>query len=747
MKTAKSTQLRIAIAKIAFSSVMVLLIGHMALLQFVRGNELQEDAYNLHHRGKTISASRGNIYDRNGKALAVSIAANTITVSRNTVRKSGEKYEGGVEALQEMICRKLSEVLELDYETLLSRIKKNQNYWTVATNVDTDKGDAIRAWIAEKDLDGITVDDDTKRYYPGGTLASHVLGFTGNDDQGLVCGIEVALDDELSGTPGRVLSVLDASGNEIAGEDIVRIEPIQGLNATLTIDSTIQAIAEESLANAVADFGVLEGGAVIVMDPSNGDVIAMASNPSFDLNNPRECPDNIDEYFWDPGSDEAANILSSFVWRNNALTDTYEPGSTFKSITACTAIEENVVTPETVFSDEPLSLAGWTIHCWKREGHGSETFALAVANSCNPIMARAALRVGVDKYYEYVRAFGFTEKTNIKLPGEAVGVMHESPTEIDLAVTAFGQRFTITPIQLASAYCAIANGGILYEPRIVSELCDSAGNTVKSYATKEVRRVISEKTSATVLSMLEDVVNIGGGQRAYVSGYRVAGKTGTSETEQTETTGRYVVSFCAIAPADDPELVVLVMLDHPTVGTISGGVQAARTAGEIVKKSLEYLGVEKKYTEADLKNITNVYYTPELVGKTLSEAILELKSSTRHYSFEIIGDTSDEAVVLSQFPEAKTMIAREGTIILYTSEELQGESPGKVRVPKLTGYSLDEAHSYLTSLGLNMYAVSKGTVVSQDIAAGELVDKGTVIRLKLVDTDLETGDNVDVVED
>ena len=522
MKTAKGTQLRIAIAKIAFSAVMVFLICHMAVLQFVRGSELQEDAYNLHYRGKTISASRGNIYDRNGEPLAVSIAANTITVSRNTVRKEGADYPGGVTALQEMICTKLSEVLDLEYDTLLERIQKNQNYWTVATNVDTDKGDILREWIDTNEVKGITIEDDTKRYYPGGSLASHVLGFTGNDDQGLVCGIEVALDEELSGKDGSVLSALDASGNEIPDEDIVRIEPEQGLNATLTIDAKIQAIAEESLHNAVEDFGVIEGGTVIVMDPSTGDVLAMASDPTFDLNDPWECPDNIDDYLWEENSDESASILSSFVWRNNALTDTYEPGSTFKSITACAAIEENVVTPDTVFSDEPLSLAGWTIHCWKRVGHGSETFALAVANSCNPIMARAALRIGVDKYYEYVEAFGFTEKTNIMLSGEAVGVIHDEPSEIDLAVTAFGQRFTITPIQLATAYCAIANGGILYEPRIVKELTDSDGNTVKTYDTTEVRRVISEETSTTVLKMLEDVVNIGGGQRAYVSGYRVA---------------------------------------------------------------------------------------------------------------------------------------------------------------------------------------------------------------------------------
>ncbi|MBO5418324.1 MAG: PASTA domain-containing protein [Clostridia bacterium] len=747
LNTSKGTQTRVAVAKIAFSAVMVLLVGHMAILQFVRGEELQEDAYNLHHRGKTISAARGNIYDRNGTPLAVTVSANTITVSRNTVKKEGEDYPGGVTALQKDICEKLSEVLDLEYETLFERIQKKQNYWTVATNVDTKKGDEIRAWANEKDLDSITVEDDTKRYYPGGSLASHVIGFTGNDDQGLVCGIEVALDEELSGTPGRVLSVLDASGNEIAGEDIVRVEPVQGKNVTLTIDATIQAIAEEALANAVADFGIIEGGAVIVMDPDNADVIAMASNPSFDLNDPWECPENIDDYLWDPGTDETANILSSFVWRNNALTDTYEPGSTFKSITACAALEENVVTPETTFSDEPLSLAGWTIHCWKRVGHGSETFSLAVANSCNPIMARAALRVGVDKYYEYVRSFGFTERTNILLSGEAVGVMHDSPTEIDLAVTAFGQRFTITPIQLATAYCAIANGGTLYEPRIVKELCDSEGNTVKTYETKEVRRVISEKTSKTVLKMLEDVVNIGGGNRAYVSGYRVAGKTGTSETQQTDSTGRYVVSFSAIAPADDPELVVLVVLDHPTVGNVSGGLQAARTAGEIVKKSLEYLGVEKKYSEADLKTLINVYMAPDLVEKSLADAIVELKSSSRHYRYEVVGDTSENATVVAQFPEKDTMIVREGTIILYTSEELVGQSPGKVRVPNLVGYTLDEAHEYVTALGLNMYAVSRGTVVEQDIMPGEIVDKGTVISLRLVDNDMESGDNVDVVED
>lgn len=744
MNTARGTQSRIAFVKVAFACFMIFLILHMAILQFVRGGELQNDAYNIQNRGKTISASRGNIYDRNGQPLAVSIAANTITVSRTIVREDGKKYEGGVLAYQQMICRNLAEILDLDYDSLLQKIQVEQNYWTVATNVDTDKGDAVREWVAENKLSGISVEDDTKRYYPGGSLASHVLGFTGVDDQGLVCGIEVALDDALSGTPGRILTALDARGNEIPGEDIIRIDPVQGLSAILTIDATIQGIVEESLRNAVIDFGVKEGGACIVMDPSTGDVLAMASNPDFDLNNPRECPENIDDYLWEESSQDAASILSSFVWRNNALSDTYEPGSTFKAITACAAIEENVVTPEMTFSDAPLPLAGWTIHCWKKVGHGSETFAMAVANSCNPIMARAALMVGVEKYYGYVRSFGFTEKTNILLSGEAVGVIHSSPAEIDMAVAAFGQRFTITPIQLATAYCAIANGGILYEPRLVKELCDADGNIVKRYDTKEVRRVISESTSRTVLSLLEGVVTVGGGSRAYVPGYRVAGKTGTSETEQTETTGRYVVSFCAIAPSDDPEIVVLVVLDHPTVGTISGGVQAARVAAEVVKGVLEYMGVEKKYNEADLKNIIGVYGAPELTEQRLGDAIATLKSSTRGYQFEVIGDTDGDAIVLAQFPEAGTMLARDATIILYTS--LSEEGPAKVRVPNLEGYLLEEAHEYLTSIGLNLYAVSKGTVIKQDIPAGELVDKGTVIRLSLENRDLESSENVGVVE-
>lgn len=744
MNTARGTQKKIAVAKVAFTCFMLFLILHMAILQFVRGGELQNDAYNIQNRGKSISASRGNIYDRNGKPLAVSIAANTVTVSRTIVREDGEKYEGGVLAYQQMICKKLSELLELDYDSLLEKIQKNQNYWTVATNLDTDKGDAVRRWADEADIDGISVEDDTKRYYPGGSLASHVLGFTGSDDQGLVCGIEVALDKELSGTPGRILTALDARGNEIPGEDLVRIDPIPGLSATLTIDATIQAIVEESLRNAVVDFGVKEGGACIVMDPSNGDVLAMASNPDFDLNSPRECPENIDDYLWEESSPDAANILSSFVWRNNALSDTYEPGSTFKAITACIAIEENAVTPETVFSDSPLSLAGWTIHCWQREGHGSETFAMAVANSCNPIMARAALMVGVDKYYSYVRSFGFTDKTNILLSGEAVGVIHTAPTEIDLAVAAFGQRFTITPMQLITAYSAIANGGILYEPRLVKELCNPEGEVVKRYETKEVRRVISESTSRTVLSLLEGVVTVGGGSRAYVPGYRVAGKTGTSETEQTERTGRYVVSFCAIAPSDDPAIVVLVMLDHPTVGTISGGVQAARVSAEVVKGVLEYMGVEKKYNDRDRKNIISVYGAPKLTEQTLGEALYTLKSSTRGYQYEIVGDQDGDAVVLAQFPEAGTMLARDATIILYTS--LSDPPPEKVRVPNLEGYLLEEAHEYLTSIGLNLYAISRGTVIEQDIPAGELVDKGTVITLELEERNLETNENVGVIE-
>lgn len=727
----------VRVIRTAVCVILGFLVLYYGYLMILKGPAYRREAYEVQNRTFVTKAKRGNIYDASGNALAITIDTATVSVSRKEINEYGsEKYkDGDLEDYRKLVARGLSDILDINYDKILEGLRTEGNYWNVATDVAVEKGEEVKAWVTANKLKGISVDSDTARYYPYGSLASHVLGFTGVDDKGLVCGIEVALNEELSGRDGRVVAKVEQNGNAITGEMREVIEELQnGYSAKLTVETGVQAIVEEVLDEAVRDFGALEGGAAIVMDPSTGSVLAMASNPSFDLNDPMEVPEGLqNKYFYEPPEDADGNsFLQDFIWRNRALASAYEPGSTFKAFTASIALEENVVGVEETVSDDPLSLAGWTIHCSTGKatnGHGNETFRLAVANSCNPVMARVALRTGVDTFYRYVRSFGFMNKTNILLSGEMVGLMHTDPSEIDLAVTAFGQRFTITPIQLATAYCAIANGGTLYEPRVVESLLDENGNVVRSYPPKEVRQVISSTTSKTVLELLEGVVSIGTGGRAYVTGYKVAGKTGTSETVDTERTGRYVVSFCAVAPSDRPEIVVLVMLDHPTMGDVSGSRMGAWAAGKIIKKVLEYKQVKKIYTEDDFARVRNVYYADDLSGQTFIDAMNWVKTSSRLYNVVVVGEMTDNAVVKKQYPAAGVYTAREGTLVLYLTDD-EDAGPGYVKVPNVVGLNLCEAQNVISAAELNMDCRGGDIITWQSIEPGEDVLKGTVIIMK-----------------
>ena len=739
-----NTVRRIRVFRVIVCVIMAFLVLYYGYLMLLKGPKLKQEVFERQTRTFVTKAARGNIYDTNGNALAVTVNTSTISVSRNDITDYGKnKYkDGDVDDYRKLVAKGLSDILGIDYEATLEGLaREGSNYWNVAVDVDESLGDKVKAWIADADIKGVTVNADTARYYPYGSLASHVIGFTGTDDYGLVCGVEVALNSELAGTDGRVLATVEQNGNAITDETKEVVQELKnGYNAHLTIDKNIQEIVEEILAEGVRDFGAIQGGAAIVMDPSTGSVLAMASNPAFDLNSPMTVPEGLEEkMLWEP-ADEDETFLAGFIWKNRALASAYEPGSTFKAITASVALEENVVQVEEAISDDPLDLAGWTIHCSTGKatnGHGQETFRMAVANSCNPVMARVALRAGVSTFYSYVRAFGFMNKTNILLSGEMLGLMHTSPTEIDLAVTAFGQRFTITPIQLATAYCAIANGGTLYEPRVVEKLTGENGATVVEYPPKEVRKVISEKTSKTVLELLEGVVYQGTGVRALVSGYKVAGKTGTSETVDTERNNRYIVSFCAVAPADRPEIVVLVMFDHPTIGDISGSRMGAWAAGKIIKRVLEYKQVKKIYTEDDYARIRNVYFADNLVGETFLDAMNWVKTSTRLYNVIIVGDPEQNPIVKKQVPEANVYTCREATLVLYFTDD-ENATPGYVKMPDCVGMTLCDAQNLMSSLEINMDCRSGNIITWQSVEPGEMIEKGTVVVMK--SRGLEEGD-------
>ncbi len=715
---------RLIFLMFAFSVLIVALTVRVGWIQIVKGAWFQEQAYQQQNRDREITPRRGTILDRNMKALAISATVERIVINPQDFKKLEESKK-------EEIADKLSQILELNKEEVLKKIKKNVSYEVIKKQVEKEVGNKVREWIEKDNIVGIYIDEDTKRYYPQNNLASHVIGFTGADNQGLD-GIEKIMERYLKGVPGKILSETDASGRYVPFSEEKRINPQDGLNVVLTIDENIQYFASNALDKAISDNKVLNGAVAIVMDPRNGDILAMVSKPDFDLNNPRSAPPGEDPENWNGYSGEGVNKLTKTVWRNKCVVDTYEPGSTFKAITSAAGLEEGVVTPDTMTDDYTINVSGHNINCWKPNGHGVETFREAVYHSCNPAFVKVSQALGLDSFYKYIKAFGFYDSTGILLPGEARSQFHPKPTEIDMAVASFGQRFQISPIQLISAYGAIANGGKLMKPRIVKELTDSDGNVVEKYEPETVRNVISQKTSETLRDILEGVVGdeAGGGKNAYVKGYRVAGKTGTSETKQD---GVYIASFSAIAPADNPVICVLVALDNPTGDSYYGGVIAAPVAGKIVEDTLNYLGVERRYNEKDLEMMAEEVIVPDIRDKTVEEAKKILKEKGLEWKIE--GDNkANDAIVKLQTPRSGARIAKKSVVITYTYTP---ETENMVKVPDLSMKTVDEATRALNDVGLNIKINGIGNAMAQSTEAEVQLPEGSVVEVdfRFLDTD------------
>jgi stage V sporulation protein D (sporulation-specific penicillin-binding protein) len=726
----KITKKRLMVLLSLFTVIVLALIVRLAHIQFVQGYELQKKAFAQQNTGRLISPIRGTIYDRNGKKLAISVQAATISCNPNEIAKNKK-------LTVEEVAEGLARILSMDKDTVYRIITKNANSANIKKKVDRDTEVLIRTWISENAVRGVNIDEDAKRYYPGGNLMSHILGFTGDDNQGLMGGIEEVFDKYLKGVPGKILSEVDAKGSAVPSEREKRIDAQDGLNVVLTIDETIQYLVSKSLDKAIIDNKV-EGGAVgIVMDPKTGDILGMVSKPDYDLNKPFAFPENIEPEGIDPSewverSRETVNILSKTVWRNKAVSDTYEPGSTFKSITSSAGIEEGVITPDTITNDLPIKVTGWPkpISCWRvGRPHGTETFREAVYNSCNPAFVKVAQSLGIERFYNYVRAFGFMDKTGIELKGEARPQFQEKPKEIDMAVAAFGQRFTITPLQLATAYSAVVNGGKLMKPRLVRELTDSDGNVVTRFEPEVVRTVISKQTSDTMRDILEGVVADpkGTGNNAYVRGYRIGGKTGTSETTKEDV---YIASFCGFAPADDPKVVVLVALFDPRGDSHMGGVIAAPVVGKIIEDILNYMQVEKYYTEEDLKSMAEVVVVPDVQKKTVGEAVKELRAVGLKYDIE--GDGNTESIVVEQMPKPNAAVPENSVVILYTYKP---DEPMTVSMPDLSGKTISEAVYAMNRIGLNMKVSGNGTVFRQQYGPGARIEKGIVVEVEFRNMD------------
>lgn len=634
--------------------IAILFLARIAWIQFVMGDELKQMALEQQSLDRAVNPRRGTIYDATGKTiLAVSSTVNTITVNPNNIAKEDK----------EKVATALSNIFELDYETVLKKVKKNTSIETIVRKVEKDKADELRIWLADNDIsNGVNIDEDTKRYYPYNTLASQVIGFCGSDNQGLD-GIEAIYEEELQGEKGRITKVTDANGGEIKNEGENYISAIDGNDLVLSIDATIQGIAEKYLKEACIDNECTDGGNIIIMNPKTGDILAMAGYPNYNLNDPYEtCIDEL-KGNWDNLSETEQVKEMQKVWRNKAVADTYEPGSTFKLITASAALEEGITTTDKegeFCCTGGITIAGVRISCWRYYNpHGSESLRQALMNSCNPVFIGLGQEIGVSKYYDYLEKFGLLKRTGIDLPGEAGSIFlkEDKVGPIELATISFGQRFEITPIQMITAVSTIANKGTYVKPRIVKQIINSQTGEVTDVQVEETEGVISKETAEGVLSMMGTVVAEGTGKNAQVQGYSVGGKTGTSEDGVD--TGKYVTSFVGVAPVSDPQVVVLITLYNPTgEGGHQGGGVAAPIGSQVLGEVLPYLEVQKdNEKEEDIKNEVEV---PNLIGLTLSEAKKELENIGLNISYESSEEDISNRVISKQVPIAGVKIY-EGT--------------------------------------------------------------------------------------
>ena len=719
---------------VVFFVLFCLLAVYILKINIIDGEKLRTGAIEQQTRDYQVSSARGTIYDRNKKTLAVSSSAETISVNPKEIEAA--KYS------VDELAQKLSEILVLDFETVKKKLTKDALDVEIKAKVEPEIADQVRAL----NLKGVYFKEDTKRYYPFGSFASHVLGYVGKDNQGLG-GIEMVYDDELSGVPGRVVTLKNAHGTDMPFQEERHIDSENGLNVVLTIDETIQHFAEKHLEGVYNDAAAKEGAACIVMDVKTGEILAMATMPNFDLNAPNEITDadtlkylesiQKDENYTDEDYNNAVAAARNKMWRNKAVVDSYEPGSCFKIITMSMALEEGVVTPEDHFFCSGVKVVeDREIHCAERSGHGAQTFRDGVKNSCNPVFIEVGQRVGISVFKKYYEAFGFRDKTGFDLPGEANGVFYtdEMFNIVELATASFGQGPKITPLQLISAVSAVANGGTLMKPHLVKQFTDENGTIVKTIEPTVVRQVVSKETSKTVCDLLENAVTNGSGQNAYIKGYRVAGKTGTSE-KLPRGSGKYTASFVGFAPANDPKVACLVVVDEPVGGSYYGGQVAAPAVGRILQDTLNYLGVEPQYTEEEKTTID--VGVPEVSGMEIS--IAKKKLSDMGLKFTVIGGGEK---VLRQMPSSGAVVNSGSVVVLYT----ENVETNVVTVPDVVGKSLAQVKSKLSSAGLNLSIVGAGAtgsssertvVATQTPAAGEKVPQGSVVKVEFRFKDVE----------
>ncbi len=710
-----------------------LAIGRLFYFSIIKGDELQQKAYSLQLRDTTISAKRGSIYDTNGKTLAQSATVWQVVLAPAYFKTDEQRT---------YVAQRLAGILDLDQNDVYEKTKEKTYYSVVKRKVETAEKDKVLKLsqeLAKKYNLGNVIEliEDYKRYYPYGDFASTIIGFTGMDGVGRE-GIEYQYDTQLTGTPGRVITAKDVHGTEMPYKYEQKIDAQDGNNITLTIDETIQHIMEKYLQQGIKQHKVQDRAVAIMMEVKTGAILGMAVEGGYDLNDPFTIADSNTQKEIDklPNSEKEAAEVEALQkqWRNKAVADTYYPGSVFKVITSCMGWSEGVITDSSTYtctgSYVPFEGAS-AIHCHNTAGHGTQTYKQALSNSCNPAFMMIGQAVGAEKFWEYYQAFGFSEKTGIDLPGEQSDIFFGDGSgkmqPMDLAVASFGQNFAITPIQMVTAISSVGNGGKLMQPYIVKEITDSDGNVVESKTPIVKRQVVSEEVTKKVIDAMEENATTGSAKNGYVAGYKVAGKTGTSEKKIYHNDGsqEYIASFCGFAPADDPQVCLLVYFDDPVGDSYYGSAVAAPVFANIMSEVLPYLNVEAEYTEEEIAQMDTT--AENYVGKSVSEA--ENLVSSGGFTPVVMGSGD---TVISQVPTAQSRLPQQGTVVLYTDEESMSDDV--VEVPDLTNMTVAQANSTAAMYNLNISVVGsnadgEGISYSQGIKAGSKVKSGTVISV------------------
>lgn len=720
--------------------LLILVLGfgaavlRLTYLTTVQSSELQESAVDLQLADTTVSAKRGTIYDANGNVLAESASVWQVVMSPVNFKNDKQRQAA---------AKGLSEIFDLEYNDVLDDTKQQSHYVVVKRRIESDEREKVLELIdtLKKDYSCsgvIQLLDDYKRYYPKNSLASSVIGFTGSDDQGLE-GIEYEYDSYLSGTPGRIITAQNARGTDMPFRYEQNVESEDGNNVYLTIDETIQSICEKYMQKGVEDNNVLNKGVCIAMDVNTGAILAMVTTDGYDLNNPYELSAKDKKKIKSTPKKkqaEAESAALSNMWRNKAVADTYMPGSVFKMCVASAALEENLVNEKTSFTcTGSISVEGETIHCSNISGHGTQNFVEAISNSCNPAFVQIGQMLGASKFRQYYQGFGFSDKTGIDLPGEAEDSFWKEGKMggVDLAVASFGQNFSITPIQMITACAAVSNGGYVVQPHVVSKITDSKGNVIKTVDKKVKRQVISDDTSKKMNEYLEYNTERQGAAAGYISGYKVAGKTGTSEKKgvtkvESSFSEDYISSLCGYAPADDPQIAMLVFFDTPDGDAYYGSQVSSPVFINIMSEVLPYLDVKTSYTDEELG------YVDASAGDYTGVSVDEAKTAVEADGFTatVKGNGS---TVISQIPTVSSGLQKGGSIVLYTDSDSQSET---VSVPSLIGLSPDEVNNVASAYGLNVSfsgaTTSSGTSSSQNIEAGTSVSPGTVITVSFADS-------------